>query len=124
VPPTVDLVRLRSALAVIAATHAVDVHMQQEAVSRRGKRLVVFDMDSTLIRQECIDELARLAGQYDQVQACTHTQPPTECVHRRRCCVAHPAWAFVCVYCLPACLSLPSFWRRAGGDAAGDGGPS
>jgi len=34
---------------------------------RHNKRLVVFDMDSTLIQQEVIDELARYAGVYDQV---------------------------------------------------------
>jgi hypothetical protein len=33
----------------------------------RHKRLVVFDMDSTLIQQECIDELARIASVVDQV---------------------------------------------------------
>jgi hypothetical protein len=37
----------------------VDVAIQEESVFRRHKRLVVFDMDSTLIKQEVIDEIAK-----------------------------------------------------------------
>jgi phosphoserine phosphatase len=39
-----------------------DVALQREGLYRRSKRLVVMDMDSTLIRIEVIDELARAAG--------------------------------------------------------------
>jgi phosphoserine phosphatase len=39
---------------------------------RRSKRLVVMDMDSTLIQQEVIDELARRYGVYDKVSEITH----------------------------------------------------
>lgn len=49
-----------------------DVALQREGLMRRSKRIVVMDMDSTLIQQEVIDELARLRGVYDQVAAITH----------------------------------------------------
>lgn len=49
----------------------VDLAFQRERLTRRSKRLVVMDMDSTLIRIEVIDELARLHGVYDQVAAIT-----------------------------------------------------
>ena len=68
VAPGFDLPMLRKDLAALAQMHGVDLHVQHEALTRRVKRLVVFDMDSTLIRQECIDELARMAGKYEQVQ--------------------------------------------------------
>ena len=45
----------------------------------RHKRLVVFDMDSTLIQQEVIDELAREAGVVDQVKEITHMAMNGEC---------------------------------------------
>lgn len=38
---------------------------------RRMRRLICFDMDSTLIQTECIDELAKRAGVGDQVSAIT-----------------------------------------------------
>lgn len=40
----------------------VEVVLQMESVWRRYKRLAVFDMDSTLIQQEVIDEIARVTG--------------------------------------------------------------
>lgn len=45
----------------------------------RHKRLVVFDMDSTLIQQEVIDELAREAGVVEQVKQITHMAMNGEC---------------------------------------------
>lgn len=50
----------------------IDVALQAESVLRRSKRLVVMDMDSTLIQQEVIDEIARYAGVFDQVKDITH----------------------------------------------------
>ena len=44
-----------------------DCSVQLDSVYRRNRRLVAFDMDSTLIQVEVIDELARLHGVYDQV---------------------------------------------------------
>ena len=45
----------------------VEVVLQQESVFRRHKRLAVFDMDSTLIDNECIDEIAKFIGVEKQV---------------------------------------------------------
>jgi len=56
---------LRGAL----APRPVDVALV--AAAGRRKRLLLADMDSTIIRQECIDELAQLAGVSDQVKAVT-----------------------------------------------------
>ena len=58
---------LRKALVTIAQARDVDLALQVEGVARRSKRLVVLDMDSTLIRIEVIDELARAHGVYEQV---------------------------------------------------------
>jgi phosphoserine phosphatase len=62
---------LRQALMAIARERGVDLALQVEDLARRTKRLVVFDMDSTLISIEVIDELARLHGVYDEVAAIT-----------------------------------------------------
>ena len=48
-----------------------DVSLQRESLYRRSKRLVVMDMDSTLIRIEVIDELARAAGVGPEVSRIT-----------------------------------------------------
>jgi phosphoserine phosphatase len=48
-----------------------DIAFQREGLFRRTKRLVVFDMDSTLIQNEVIDEFARELGVYDEVAAIT-----------------------------------------------------
>jgi len=49
----------------------VQVVMQQDSVMRRYKRLAVFDMDSTLIQEEAIDEIARKAGVEAEVSEIT-----------------------------------------------------
>ncbi|KAK2776541.1 hypothetical protein FQN52_003438 [Onygenales sp. PD_12] len=49
----------------------VEVVMQKESVFRRHKRLAVFDMDSTLIQQEVIDEIARFIGVEKEVSEIT-----------------------------------------------------
>jgi len=49
----------------------VDVAVQEDNLYRRSRRLVCFDMDSTLIQAEVIDELARVAGVGDQVALIT-----------------------------------------------------
>lgn len=63
---------LRSDLMSLESDLGCDVAVQREGLLRRSKRLVVMDMDSTLIQQEVIDELARSVGVYDQVAAVTH----------------------------------------------------
>ena len=62
---------MRAALAALTQDFDVDIAFQHDTVYRRNRRLVAFDMDSTLIRTEVIDELARLAGVGDQVAAIT-----------------------------------------------------
>lgn len=49
----------------------VDVAVQEDNLYRRSRRLVCFDMDSTLIQAEVIDELARVAGVGEQVAKIT-----------------------------------------------------
>jgi phosphoserine phosphatase len=62
---------LRRALIERAALEGFDVGLQRRSVHRKSKRLVVMDMDSTLISIEVIDELARAHGVYDRVAAIT-----------------------------------------------------
>jgi phosphoserine phosphatase len=62
---------LRAQLMAITQEHAVDIAWQRDNVYRRMRRLVAFDMDSTLIQHEVIDELAREAGAYEKVSAIT-----------------------------------------------------
>lgn len=49
----------------------VDIAFQEDNIYRRNRRLVCFDMDSTLIQAEVIDKLAELAGVGDEVKAIT-----------------------------------------------------
>ncbi len=66
-----DAVQFKSALLELASNHDIDIAYQQDNIFRRNRRLVVFDMDSTLIDAEVIDELAHEAGVGDQVAAIT-----------------------------------------------------
>jgi phosphoserine phosphatase len=61
-PPDRDSEVLKRTLLNVATSTGFDVSLQPESLYRRSKRLVVLDMDSTLIRIEVIDELARAAG--------------------------------------------------------------
>jgi phosphoserine phosphatase len=70
-PPERDRDALKRKLLTVATGAGFDVSMQRESLYRRSKRLVVMDMDSTLIRIEVIDELARAAGVFDQVSKIT-----------------------------------------------------
>jgi phosphoserine phosphatase len=62
---------LRAALMQLAQRFEVDVAFQRESIYRRNRRVVAFDMDSTLIQAEVIDELARLNQVGEQVAAIT-----------------------------------------------------
>lgn len=66
-----DSEALRSSFLELANELDVDIAFQQDTLYRRNRRLVCFDMDSTLIEGEVIDELARLAGVGDEVSAIT-----------------------------------------------------
>ncbi len=71
-PPERDVEALKRALLELAmSTSSFDVALQRESLYRRSKRLVVMDMDSTLIRIEVIDELARAHGVGEQVARIT-----------------------------------------------------
>lgn len=67
-----QLEALRSELMQQAAQLDFDFSLQQDTVYRRNRRLVAFDMDSTLIRQEVMDELAARHGVGEAVAAITH----------------------------------------------------
>jgi phosphoserine phosphatase len=67
----IDAIELRRALLALADHAGFDIAVQQDSIFRRNRRLVAFDMDSTLIQMEVIDELARLANTGDKVAAVT-----------------------------------------------------
>ena len=69
--PSVAETRLRTALAEIAAKENVDVAVERAGLARRAKRLIVFDVDSTLIQGEVIEMLAAHAGVEEQVRRVT-----------------------------------------------------
>jgi phosphoserine phosphatase len=63
--------RLRTLLAAEAVRQQIDVAVQPAGLQRRGTRLVVMDVDSTLIQTEVIDLLAMRAGCFDEVARLT-----------------------------------------------------
>jgi phosphoserine phosphatase len=67
----VDPDKLRATLAFEAAAQQVDVAVQPAGLYRRAKRLVVLDVDSTLIQGEVIEMLAEHAGCLDEVARVT-----------------------------------------------------
>lgn len=66
-----DREELQSQLMQLSASLGMDFSFQQDNMYRRMRRLICFDMDSTLIETEVIDELAIRAGVGDQVKAIT-----------------------------------------------------
>ena len=64
---------VRRSLLELATTLNIDIAYQEDDMFRRNRRLVVFDMDSTLIEAEVIDELAKVAGVGDKVSAITES---------------------------------------------------
>ncbi len=62
---------IRAELLRLAGEHGIDIAFQRDNAFRRNRRLVCFDMDSTLIEHEVIDELAMAAGVGEQVAAIT-----------------------------------------------------
>jgi phosphoserine phosphatase len=62
---------LRTALAEVAAATGADIAVEQVGLARRSKRLIVLDVDSTLVRGEVIDELAARAGRAAEVARIT-----------------------------------------------------
>lgn len=68
-----DLDGMRSQFMEVASLHGVDIAFQRDNAFRRNRRLVAFDMDSTLIEAEVIDELAKAAGVGERVAAITES---------------------------------------------------
>lgn len=66
-----DIEVLKTRFIEISGSTGVDIAFQEDNIFRRNRRLVCFDMDSTLIQAEVIDELARKAGVYNEVSAIT-----------------------------------------------------
>ena len=60
-------------LMLLSSELGMDFSLQQDNMYRRMRRLICFDMDSTLIQTECIDELAERAGVGEQVRAITES---------------------------------------------------
>jgi phosphoserine phosphatase len=67
----VDLKKMKSDFMRISSESSLDIAFQEDNVFRRNRRLICFDMDSTLIQTEVIDELARRTGVGDKVSAIT-----------------------------------------------------
>ncbi len=70
VPPEVGG-QLRAELAGVGAEQCVDIAVENYNLERRAKRLIVFDVDSTLIQGEVIEMLAQRAGAGEAVAAIT-----------------------------------------------------
>lgn len=66
-----DRVKMQSDFMKLASELNFDISMQEDTMYRRSRRLICFDMDSTLIRTEVIDELADRAGVGEEVSRIT-----------------------------------------------------
>ncbi len=71
VPRTNNLKDVKEKLLKTSNDHQVDVAFLKDNIFRRSKRLIVFDMDSTLIQAEVIDELAEAHGVGAEIKAVT-----------------------------------------------------
>ena len=71
VPNNVDWNHVKADLLTVSNLHKIDVAFLKDNVFRRSKRLVVFDMDSTLIQTEVIDEMADVCGVGAEIRAIT-----------------------------------------------------
>ncbi len=67
----IDNDAMQAQLMHFSAEMGLDFSFQEDDMYRRMRRLICFDMDSTLIQTECIDELARCAGVGEEVSAIT-----------------------------------------------------
>lgn len=62
---------MQSRFIEISSREGFDISMQEDTMYRRCRRLICFDMDSTLIQTECIDQLAEKAGVGEKVRDIT-----------------------------------------------------
>ncbi|MDY3142577.1 MAG: HAD-IB family phosphatase, partial [Parabacteroides sp.] len=68
-----DKEEMKASFMQLSNEQAMDIAFQEDSMYRRMRRLICFDMDSTLIQTEVIDELAMRAGVGDQVKAITES---------------------------------------------------
>lgn len=68
-----DKEKMQSDFMRLASRLNFDISLQEDTMYRRSRRLICFDMDSTLIRTEVIDELADRAGVGKEVRAITES---------------------------------------------------
>jgi phosphoserine phosphatase len=68
-----DKKQMQSAFLALSSELEMDISFQEDSMYRRMRRLICFDMDSTLIKTEVIDELAERAGVGEQVRAITES---------------------------------------------------
>ena len=68
-----NLTKMHGELMNLSRKLNYDISLQEDTIYRRSRRLICFDMDSTLIRTEVIDELADRAGVGEQVRAITES---------------------------------------------------
>jgi len=68
-----DMEAMKTRFIEISGFTGIDIAFQKDNIFRRNRRLVCFDMDSTLIQAEVIDELARKAGVYEEVSTITES---------------------------------------------------
>ena len=86
-PPGIDE-QLQAALVRVGAAEGIDIAVERYSLERRAKRLIVFDVDSTLIQGEVIEMLAERAGAGEAVAAITDAAMRgeldfTESLHKR-----------------------------------------
>lgn len=68
-----DLEKMQSEFMELSRSLNYDISLQEDTIYRRSRRLICFDMDSTLIETEVIDELAEKAGVGKEVKAITES---------------------------------------------------
>lgn len=88
VPSAPVYAQLQAVLAQVAVDEGVDIALEDYSLSRRAKRLIVFDVDSTLIQGEVIEMLAQRVGKEAEVAAVTEAAMRgeldfAESLHRR-----------------------------------------
>ena len=71
IPKNIDIFKIKQTLYLISHDYKVDIALLKDNVYRRNKRLICFDMDSTLIQTEVIDEMASVMGVGEKVKAIT-----------------------------------------------------
>ncbi len=68
-----DYVKMKKEFTDLASELGIDIAFQEDNIFRRNRRMVCFDMDSTLIQTEVIDQLAYCAGVGEEVSAITES---------------------------------------------------